>query len=177
MEAPLYPFKPIHSMKALSLALAEPVTLLNSLGKRSGNLYRHVPQKKKDGSTRDTYDAYEPLKPIQRKIVDRLLVRVRYPEYLHGGIKDQAHPRSIYSNAQVHGRAKTVVLQDIKDFFPSIKMAHVQQIFSGIFGFSDDVAEVLAMLTTRDGVVPQGASTSSYLANLVFWDVAYSGPS
>jgi len=37
-------------------------------------------------------------------------------------------------------------------------------------GFSDDVAEVLAMLTTKAGGLPQGAVTSSYLANLVFWN-------
>ena len=37
-------------------------------------------------------------------------------------------------------------------------------------GFSDDVAEILTMLTTKDGGLPQGAVTSSFLANLVFWD-------
>ncbi|WP_277372280.1 reverse transcriptase family protein [Pseudomonas sp. AA-38] len=171
MDAPRYPFKPIHSLKALSLALGEPVELLQSLAKRSSNLYRHVPQTKKDGSVRDTYDAYEPLKAIQRKIVDRFLVRVRYPDYLHGGIKDPNVRRSIYSNARIHGRAKTILLQDIKDFFPSISVRYVQQIFSGLFGFSEEVAQVLALLTTRHGVVPQGASTSGYLANLIFWDV------
>ncbi|MEC6341521.1 reverse transcriptase family protein [Pseudomonas aeruginosa] len=170
MDAPRYPFKPIHSLKALSLALGESVELLQSLAKRSSNLYRHVPQTKKDGSVRDTYDAYEPLKAIQRKIVDRFLVRVRYPDYLHGGIKDPNAPRSIYSNARIHGKAKTILLQDIKDFFPSIGVEHVQQIFSGLFGFSDEVAQLLALLTTREGVVPQGASTSGYLVNLVFWD-------
>lgn len=171
MDAPLYPFKPIYSLKALSLALGEPVELLVSLAKRASNLYRHVPQTKKDGSIRDTYDAYEPLKAIQRKIVDRLLARIRYPQYLHGGIKDPVRRRSIYSNARVHGRAKTILLQDIKDFFPSITVQHVQQIFSGLFGFSEEVSHVLALLTTRLGVVPQGASTSGYLANLVFWDI------
>lgn len=171
MDAPLYPFKPIYSLKALSLTLGEPADLLESLAKRSSNLYRHVPQTKKDGTPRDTYDAYEPLKAIQRKIVDRLLSRVRFPGYLHGGIKDPLKRRSIYSNAHIHGRAKCVVLQDIKDFFPSIKTQHVQQLFIGLFGFSEEVAGVLALLTTRHGVVPQGASSSSYLANLVFWDI------
>ncbi|MCY7264484.1 reverse transcriptase family protein [Pseudomonas protegens] len=171
MEAPHYPFKPIYSLRALSLTLGESVDLLESLAKRSSNLYRHVPQTKKDGTPRDTYDAYEPLKAIQRKIVDRLLARVRFPAYLHGGIKDQVQPRSIYSNARVHGRAHCVVLQDIKDFFPSIKTQNVQQLFVGLFGFSKEVADILALLTTRNGVVPQGASSSSYLANLVFWDI------
>lgn len=171
MDAPLYPFKPIYSLKALSLTLGESAELLESLAMRSSNLYRHVPQAKKDGTPRDTYDAYQPLKSIQRKIVDRLLARVRFPAYLHGGIKDPLNRRSIYSNAKVHGNAKFVLLQDIKDFFPSIKVQHVQQIFERLFGFSEEVSKLLALLTTRDGVVPQGASSSGYLANLVFWDV------
>lgn len=171
MDAPLYPFKPIHSMKALALTLGESTELLESLATRSSNLYRHVPQIKKDGTPRDTYDAYQPLKRIQRKIVDQLLARVRFPGYLHGGIKDSVNRRSIYSNAKSHGSAKFVLLQDIKDFFPSIKVQHVQQIFERLFGFSEEVSKLLALLTTRDGVVPQGASSSGYLANLVFWDV------
>lgn len=171
MDAPRYPCQPIHSLKALSLALGEPVALLENLAKRGANLYRSVPQKKKDGTTRDTYDAYEPLKRIQRKIVDRLLARVSFPEYLHGGIKDPSAPRSIYSNANPHGHARHLVLQDISDFFPSISSDHVYQVFRELFGFGDDVSRCLALLTTRQGAVPQGASTSSYLANLLFWDI------
>ena len=171
MEAPLYPHRPIYSLKALSLALAEPEALLVAIAKRSSNLYRYVPQKKRDGSPRDTFDAFEPLKAIQRKIVDRILIKVKYPVYLHGGIRDVAQPRSIYSNARSHAGSKSIILQDIKNFFPSITTAHVEDIFSGFFGFSSEVSSLLAALTTRAGQVPQGASTSSYLANLVFWNV------
>lgn len=172
MEAPFYPHSPIHSNKALARALGEPVERLLALAQRSSRMYRYVPQFKKDGVTpRHTYDAHEPLKTIQRKIVDRLLSQVAYPAYLHGGIKDAKLPRSIYSNARVHAGAKAVILQDIADFFPSITIEHVQQIFTGLFHFSKEVALLLATLVTREGQVPQGASTSSYLANLVFWDI------
>ncbi|KIQ36882.1 MULTISPECIES: reverse transcriptase family protein [Pseudomonas] len=172
MDAPFYPHSPIHSVKALARALGEPAERLLALAQRSSRLYRYVPQTKKDGVTpRHTYDAYEPLKTIQRKIVDRMLCKVIYPAYLHGGIKDAKLPRSIYSNARVHIGAKTVVLQDIADFFPSITTEHIHRVFVGLFQFSPDVATLLASLVTRDGQVPQGASTSSYLANLVFWDI------
>lgn len=172
MDVPFYPHSPIHSVKALARALGEPVERLLALAQRSSRLYRYVPQTKKDGITpRHTYDAHEPLKTIQRKIVDRILCKVTYPEYLHGGIKDAKYPRSIYSNARVHSGAKTVILQDIADFFPSITTEHIHRIFVGLFNFSAAVATLLANLVTRDGQVPQGASTSSYLANLVFWDI------
>ncbi|RON69383.1 reverse transcriptase family protein [Pseudomonas fluorescens] len=172
MDAPLYPHSPIHSINALARALGEPAERLLALAQRTSRLYRYVAQTKKDRITpRHTYDAHEPLKTIQRKIVDRMLRKVVYPRYLHGGIRDRKLPRSIYSNARVHTGAKTVILQDISDFFPSITTEHIQRLFVGLFRFSADVASLLANLVTREGQVPQGASTSSYLANLVFWDI------
>lgn len=171
MDAPVYPLKPIYSLRSLSKALGEPVSLLQSLAKRRSNLYRYVPQVKKDGTARHTYDAYEPLKQVQRRIVDQILVRVVFPEYLHGGIRDVTKRRSIYSNAGPHGMAKHLVLQDIRDFYPSIRITHVQNTFEKLFGFSPEVSQLLAELTTYNEAVPQGASTSSYLANLVFWDL------
>jgi hypothetical protein len=171
MEAPTYPFKPIHSIRALALALGESESLLLRLAVRAGGMYRHVPQEKKTGERRDTYDAHEPLKRVQRKIVDRILSRVIFPGYLHGGIRDASSPRSIYSNASSHAGAKFVILQDIKNFYPSISSAHVRAVYSRLFNFGDVVAELLASISTRENGTPQGASTSGYLANLVFWDV------
>lgn len=176
MDAPVYPFKPIHNIRALSLALGESEQLLQRLAIRANRMYRYVPQEKKvkpgqPPETRDTYDAHEPLKRIQRKIVDRVLSRVSFPAYLHGGIKDRKSPRSIHSNAAVHAGARFVLLQDIKNFYPSISKAHVEAMFQGLFGFGAVVAALLSSLCTRDGSTPQGASTSGYIANLVFWDV------
>jgi len=171
MDSPLYPYKPIYNIKSLALLLGETVPLLNKLAEDSHKMYRRVPQVKKDGSERETFDAHEPLKSVQRKIVDRLLAKVSYPDYLHGGIRDSSSPRSIYSNVKSHSGARNIVLQDIKNFFPSITVDKVLSIFKGMMGFGDEVAVMLTRLVTKGGVVPQGASTSSYIANLVFWDV------
>lgn len=171
MDAPKYPFKPIHSLRALALALGESESLLVRLAARAGGMYRSVPQKKKNGDKRETFDAHEPLKRVQRKIVDRILAKVYFPKYLHGGVRDIVSPRSIYSNARIHGGAQYIILQDIKNFYPSISIQQVRSIFGGLCGFSDEVVGQLASLTTLEGGVPQGASTSGYLANLVFWDV------
>lgn len=171
MDAPSYPHKSIYSIKALSRALDEPEQLILDIAKRASSMYQHVPQTKKNGEPRNTYDAYEPLKRIQRKIVDRILSRVQFPQYLHGGIRDRHKPRSIYTNARPHCGQNQFITIDIKDFFPSISSKHAQKIFQGLFEFSKDVSSLLAQLTTRLEVLPQGASTSSYLANLIFWDI------
>lgn len=171
MDSPLYVYRSIHNIKSLALLLGETVPLLNKLAEDSHKMYRRVPQVKKDGTERETFDAHEPLKTVQRKIVDRLLAKISYPDYLHGGIRDSIYPRSIYSNVKSHSGACNIILQDIKNFFPSITENKVLSIFKGVMGFGDEVAIMLTRLVTKNGVVPQGASTSSYIANLVFWDV------
>lgn len=173
MDAPSYPFRPIHSLQALALAIGESERLLARLALRADRMYRHVPQEKKGkpGETRDTYDAHEPLKRVQRKIVDRVLSKAVFPSYLHGGIRDVKSPRSIHSNAIMHAGARYVVLQDIRNFYPSISKSQVESLFRGLFGFGDVVAALLSSICTREGSTPQGASSSGYIANLIFWDV------
>jgi hypothetical protein len=176
MEAPTYPFKPIHSVRALALALGESEQLLRRLAIRADRMYRHVPQEKKvkpgqPRETRDTYDAHEPLKRVQRKLIDRVLSKADFPAYLHGGIRDRKSPRSIHSNAAAHAGARYIILQDIRNFYPSISKRIVDEMFHRLFGFGSDVASLLSSICTREGSTPQGASTSGYIANLVFWDL------
>lgn len=176
MEAPTYPFKAIHSVRALALALGESEQLLQRLAVRADRMYRHVPQEKKvkpgqPPETRDTYDAHEPLKRVQRKLIDRILSKAVFPEYLHGGIRDRKSPRSIHSNAAPHAGARYVILQDIRNFYPSISKRIVDEMFRRLFRFGSGVACLLSSICTREGSTPQGASTSGYIANLVFWDL------
>lgn len=62
-----------------------------------------------------------------------------------------------------------MISEDIKGFFPSTSVDRVFNIWHNFFGFSETVARCLTQLTTRHGELPQGAITSSFLANLVFW--------
>lgn len=131
--------------------------------------YRTVPLKKKDGSPRPTWDALPRLKSIHERIKNRLLVLVFYPLYLQGGIRDRENPRDYVRNAAIHAGQKCIVNEDIADFYPSVLSSQVFAIWHEFFRFSVEVSEMLTALTTRRGVLPQGAKTSSYLANLAFW--------
>jgi len=62
-----------------------------------------------------------------------------------------------------------VINEDISGFFPSTSADRVFNVWREFFGFSEAVAQCLTRLTTRQGELPQGAITSSFLANLVFW--------
>ncbi len=55
-------------------------------------------------------------------------------------------------------------------FFPSTGRKLVRKMWQHFFHFPPDVASLLTNLTTYKNFVPQGASTSSYIANLIFWD-------
>jgi len=142
---------------------------LARLAENADKMYRHVPQEKKDGSTRDTWDAHTQLKSVQERIKNMLLQKVEYPLYLQGGIRDVDSPRDYSKNAAIHAGAACAIKFDIRDFFPSTTDDHVFQVWKNVFRFDSEIANVLTKLTTKNGFMPQGAKTSSYLANLVFY--------
>ena len=64
-----------------------------------------------------------------------------------------------------------IISEDVSDFFHSIDEKHVREMWKYLFKFTPDVAELLTRLTTYNGYVPQGGVTSSYISNLIMWDV------
>lgn len=70
-------------------------------------------------------------------------------------------------NAKQHQGKKFKFITDLANFFPSITNKMVYDMFIA-YHFSPDVASLLTKLTTYKGHVPQGAPTSTYIANLVF---------
>ena len=160
---PSYRFEPISSLSALGKALGFEAELLNDVAGRANGMYRKV--KPKPGSTRETFDAKGVLKEIHKRIKLKILVHVYFPEYLHGSVRG----RDYFTNADLHKNKQLVHCEDVKKFFPSILAEKVFDIWRIFFGFAGPVATVLTLLTTKDGALPQGAMTSSYLANLAFW--------
>lgn len=164
---PKYRLRRIRSLAKLSLALSVPEHILVDVAGRSDSLYRLAKEEtKSDGSKRQTFDAFPELKEIQTLIKERLLKNVFYPHYLTGSLKG-CSPRK---NASAHAGAKIGFAEDIENFFPSANYLRIKNVWLRLLGFSEDVAEILTKLTLKDGGLPQGAVTSSYLANLVFWD-------
>jgi RNA-directed DNA polymerase len=69
-------------------------------------------------------------------------------------------------HAEQHVGARAVLTIDIENFFPSISIAQVTQVFK-VAGYPPSAASILARLCTCRGALPQGASSSPRLANLV----------
>lgn len=130
---------------------------------RANDSYRRVrppPQ-----STREIFDALGLLKVIHLRIKDMILANVNFPDYLQGSLRGCDY----VTNARLHTNQQLLICEDVKKFFPSVRAIKVEDVWCGFFGFSLDAARLLTQLTTKDGALPQGAITSSYLANLVFW--------
>src|SRR5690606_1377963 len=93
---------------------------------------------------------------------------------------------STLSNAQPHVGQQLVVNADLVDFFPSITFPRVMGFFARL-GYSPAVATLLALLVTESPrrkvtfrgetlwvaigprALPQGASTSPGISNLIAW--------
>jgi hypothetical protein len=132
--------------------------VLQSVAANSANFYRPFTLHSGREIDRPTGVLVE----IQRRIKIALLQPINFPDSFHGGIKGHS-PRT---NAAEHLGKSCVVKIDIRKFYPSVSCERVYGIWTTYFGFGRDIASVLTQLTTYKGHLPQGTSTSGYLANL-----------
>lgn len=109
------------------------------------------------------------LKERQKWILNNILYKLKNKDCVHGFVRG----RSIVTNASCHVGKKEILCIDIADFFPSIKLDQVKEIFIKI-GYTNQVARRLGELCTFIPIMseveelPQGAPTSPALANIVF---------
>lgn len=172
-DKPYYPHAPIGSLAMLAKTLGVHPKILTDLASKASSSYTHfvVPTK---GKERDVYEPKYELKKLQKRINSRLFEKVQYPPYLQGGIRDESNPRDYIENSRIHSGSKFLISLDIRNFYDSIPLESVHSVFKYFFKFPDDVCDVLTKIVTRDGRVPQGGCTSSYIANLVFHNSEYS---
>ena len=165
-----YKNKPISSLESLCKVLRlEGLSSrkLLSLARNADSRYRVAKEFPKKKGVRLVYDVKEPLKSIQKAIHDRIFGSVNYPDYLSGGIRG----RSTKTHATPHVGASVLINLDVENFFPSVTQNQVRDLFQYGFQFAPGVAEVMAKLLTHKGVLPQGASTSADVANLILFKV------
>ncbi len=103
------------------------------------------------------------LKEIQKSVQRNLLRTIPLPNYLCGGVKG----RTLLDNVLIHFGARVLVTMDIKSFFPSITNEQVYNIWRHRLSCSSRIAAMLTKITTFERHLPQGAPTSTTLANLV----------
>ena len=165
----------INTPKHLAFTLKVDIKEINSILNNVDNFYREKIEIKKDKFGKPKLDAKgEPkkriinpstkrLKIIQTRIHRNILNKIEMPSYAFGAVKGKDN----VANAKQHQGKRYKFTTDLKDFFPSITNKAVFKMFISQ-GFSPEVSSLLTKLTTYKGRIPQGAPTSSTLANLVF---------
>lgn len=166
---PIYRTKPIANIKSLATAIGLSPPALKDLAANAESQYTYFSIPKSNGKQRQVCSPGQDLKIVQKRINRAIFGNIEYPDYLFGGIEN----RDYVLNARAHRGAKTLIALDIKDFYPNIKSQQVHDIFKLFCRFPDQIATILTQLTTLHGFVPQGACTSSHLANLVFHDTEH----
>jgi RNA-directed DNA polymerase len=153
---------PIPTTGSLSLFLGISPKTIFSIRQNAEQHYRSFTLTKKDGSKRNIDTPRTYLKVIQWWILDNILNNAHVAENVFGFVAG----RSVLQNAIYHHGAKHVLNVDIRQFFPSISIDQVRDIFCTL-GYGHDVANMLSELCCLDGRVPQGAPTSPAIANQV----------
>lgn len=156
--------KPLLSAQYLAHRLGTPLPELRDLAQETDAHYRRWEKtNEKTGKVRHYKVPIGPLKAVQRRILRRILNEYELPDAAHGGVKG----RSPMTNGSQHCGKSLVVTQDIRDFFPSVSHRQVASMFAREFGAGSEVEWLLTRLTTIDGQLPQGAPTSTAIANLL----------
>lgn len=116
-----------------------------------------------DPKKRIIHPSWGKLKRKQKLIDKRIFSNIPFPDSLHGAIKK----KSCITNAKAHQGNKYFLLTDLRSFFPSIHYRFVHKRLLSA-NFSKPVAAMITRLVTYNQCIPQGAPTSSTMANFVF---------
>ncbi len=120
---------------------------------------------KKDGTKREINAPCMSLKVLQRWILQNILYKVRLSQYSVGFTKNEKGSPLVQC-AERHKNNLYILKMDLKDFFPSVKRYRIYNQFLQL-GYNTYASNLLANICTLHGSLPQGAVTSSCLANLV----------
>lgn len=136
--------------------LAIPVTaeeLFVTTSQKSGGGYRTV---------------LEPIDPSLKRIQKRLKEFLdRQVLESHPSVHGFTRNRGSFTNASAHLAARAILVLDITDFFPSISRLQVESALQEL-GASELIACAIANVSTFNGTLATGFSSSPVLSNIVF---------
>lgn len=172
-EKPVYQLNSIGSVDVLAKVLGVHPKILRDISEKANDSYTPFQVVSNSGKVRVVHEPKHYLKLIQKRINSRIMSGVIFPDYLTGGVRDTELPRDYIMNAGIHSGAQSIIKLDIKNFYPNIRGQFVRNVYKFFFRFPDLVVDQLYQLTTLHDRIPQGGCTSSYLANLVFYNSEY----
>lgn len=157
--------KPIVSLRDLSSRLGFSLEQLRAIAvdPRPHYKLRSLIDKKNPNIARHLKVPIGDLKEIQRRIAKNILSRIDLVPSVHGGVAGKS-PRT---NARTHLGQRCLINLDVEHYFPNVRHYMVYRMFQTDLRFGRDVASLLTKLTTLESELPQGAPTSTHIANIL----------
>jgi len=156
--------KPILSLRDFARRIGTPIGRLKQIADEIESHYRQFSVRdEKTQKVRQFRNPSPELKEIHRRINRIILSIADISSIAHGGVAG----KSTRSNAGQHLGQPCVINVDVKQFFPNVRHYVVYRLFRGELGFGRDVARLLTRLTTLHSELPQGAPTSTTIANIL----------
>lgn len=154
--------------------------LIKELGLNANDFYYAIQTPDKVKYRTYLIDKKNKSKRLIEQPVDNKLIKVQsalktyfeneYYEYMPNSVHGFVNNRSIITNATIHheNKPKFILKIDIKDFFTSITYKRIYQLLSKTFSSnSPRTTNALCLAVTCNKHLPQGASTSPILANMI----------
>lgn len=155
----------MYTLKQASIDTCIPINELIALANRARFHYKTIEIKKRNGSTRTLHAPSYKIKGIQTWILRNILDKYPIHECATG-----FHPgASVYDNAKRHAENTRFLQVDVSDFFTSIKIEAIHNIFSKM-EMDSDLCRILTLLCSYRGFLPQGGVTSPSLSNLFMYE-------
>lgn len=156
-------FQKLTDIQSIADSLACEKPLLENIIEYPSNYYNQLSiPKKRRSEVRIVYKVESLLKNIHKNILENISSKVNFDENIQGFTRG----RSIITNASLHLAKKHILHFDVKDFFESISIDEIKNIFMLEFQCNPESADIFAKICTFNGYLPQGANTSPILANL-----------
>ncbi len=155
----------IYNTTHLSLLVGYKVNYLKRAVFFTKYFYRSFGIKKANGSIRTLSEPLPSLKEIQLWILTEVLYKNKVSKYAKGYVPK----RGIKDHLKYHTKEPKVLTLDIKKFFDSVKMEHIENLFLEM-GYSQNISNLLTKLCYLNNSLPQGAPTSPYLTNILLYN-------
>lgn len=162
----------------LSLVTALQMTKEELLRTPSDYTYKRIP--KKSGGVRTLSIPNADLKNVQVHLAG--IFNKEFDRAIHHCCHAYRKDRSIFTNSVPHLGCEVLIKLDIKNYFGTIDVGHVRKAFQNLsekratqssyrhYFPSDNVLKSIIKLLVNEHGLPQGAPTSSFLANIVLAD-------
>lgn len=152
----------IIDLRHLAALLGLKAGVVTNMIRKPKSFYRQFEIPKKSGGKREIVTPHKSLLEVQRWIVKHIFSSFE----VHPSAFAYRPNRNVILNAREHIGAKEMFKIDIQNFFPSINIARVRELFNRK-GYSKEVAGYLSSLCCLNGSIPQGAATSPIISNII----------